>query len=102
MPTAASSIKQSSTRTRFRDRGGSREGSTTMKTQWIAAGSLLVPSLAGGATVGAAAPAAPGLMHVCAAAAPETAHCLADVVTPRPIAHSGGAITGYLAAHVQT
>jgi subtilase family serine protease len=73
-----------------------------MKTQWIAAGSLLVASLAGGATVRAAAPAAPGLTHVCAAAAPERAQCLVDVVTPRPIAHPGGTIIGYLAAQLQS
>jgi subtilase family serine protease len=72
-----------------------------MKTQWIAAGSLLIASLAGGATVRAAPQAAPGLTHVCATAAPERARCLADVVTPAPIANSGGTITGYLAAQLQ-
>jgi hypothetical protein len=87
---------------RFRERGGSLEGSTTMKTQWIAVGSLLLASLTGGATVRAATPAAPGVTQVCAAAAPERARCLADVVTPAPIAHSGSTITGYLAAQLQT
>ena len=72
-----------------------------MKTPWIAVGSLLVASLAGGASVQAVTVvAAPTLTHVCAAAAPGDAQCLADVVTNQPIARSGGTITGYDAAQL--
>jgi subtilase family serine protease len=72
-----------------------------MKTPWIAVGSLLVASLAGGASVQAVTVvAAPTLTHVCAAAALGDAQCLADVVTNQPIARSGGTITGYDAAQL--
>ena len=71
-----------------------------MKAQWIAVGSLLVASFAGGATVQAATPAAPRVVQVCGAVAPHTARCLADVVA-HPIAHSSSAIAGYLAAQLE-
>jgi len=73
-----------------------------MKTQWIAVGSLLVASLASGATARAATGATtPTLRHVCASPAYGEAQCLADVVTNEPIARSGGAITGYDAAQLE-
>jgi len=72
-----------------------------MKTQWIAVGSLLIASLAGGATARAAAPAAPGVARVCGATVPGTEECLADVVINRPIASSDGTIAGYVAAQLE-
>jgi hypothetical protein len=72
-----------------------------MKTQWIAVGSLLIASLAGGATARASAPAATRVAHVCGVAAPGTAECLADVVSNRPIASSNGTIAGYVAAQLE-
>src|ERR1035441_10035341 len=98
MPTAGSSIRRSSTHTHSHEDGGPQAGSSTMKTQWIAVGSLLIASLAGGATARASAPAATRVAHVCGVAAPGTAECLADVVSNRPIASSNGTIAGYVAA----
>jgi subtilase family serine protease len=72
-----------------------------MKAQWIAAGSLLIASLAGGATARAATPADSSIVHVCGAAAPGTAQCLGEVVTRLPIAHSSSTIAGYRAAQLE-
>ena len=72
-----------------------------MKTQWIAVGSLLVASFAGGATARAAASVAPSVTHVCGVAPTGAAHCFADVVTQRPIAHSTTTIAGYVASQLE-
>ncbi|MFZ0130338.1 MAG: S53 family peptidase [Candidatus Dormiibacterota bacterium] len=73
-----------------------------MKTQWIAVGSLLVASFAGGATARAAASAAPSVTHACGVAPPGAARCFADVVTQRPIAHSTTTIAGYVASQLES
>jgi subtilase family serine protease len=73
-----------------------------MKTQWIAVGSLLVASLASGATARAETDSTtPAVRHVCAPAAQGAAQCLADVVTNLPLATSGGGSTGYQAAELE-
>jgi subtilase family serine protease len=72
-----------------------------MKAQWMAVASLLIASFAGTTTAPAASPAAPRLTHVCGAAAPGRAQCLADVVTGLPIAHSTSTITGYVASQLE-
>lgn len=72
-----------------------------MKTQWIAVGSLLVASFAGGATAHAASSVAPSVTHVCGVAADGTARCLADVVTQSPIARSTTTIAGYVASQLE-
>jgi subtilase family serine protease len=72
-----------------------------VKTQWIAIGSLLVASVAGG-TISQAADAGASSTPVCATPAPGTAHCLADVVTGLPIARSTGTIIGYSASQLES
>jgi subtilase family serine protease len=72
-----------------------------MKTQWIAVGSLLVASFAGGATARAASFVAPSVTHVCGDAAPGSARCLADVVSQSPIARSTTTISGYVASQLE-
>jgi subtilase family serine protease len=72
-----------------------------MKTQWIAAGSLLVASVAGGTAIRVAAPARAAVASACAVAATETARCMADVVTDHPVVSSNAAIAGYQAAQLE-
>src|ERR1022692_215538 len=101
MPRAAFSTRRSSTRTHFHEDGRPHERNTTVKTQWIAIGSLLVASVAGG-TISQAADAGASSTPVCATPAPGTAHCLADVVTGLPIARSTGTIIGYSASQLES